>query len=392
MKSFAPSAMMLSVAVVSALVLNAVPILAPVAAEALSFSPEWIGYFISIVYVAGMLSALVSGNFIVRYGSIRVSQLGLALCALGLALVASGNLTLIVLGALIMGIGYGPISPASSHVLGRTTSPERRSLAFSIRQTGNPIAGFLAGLAIPVLVVVTGWQITLFLVAALSMVFIWVAEPFRQELDNDRLATSPFSLSQITQPIKLVFMNRDLRELGIVSFVFCGLQMILTSYLVTYLTLEINISFVAAGFVLAMTQLVSVFARVFWGWVADRFLSPRKVMVILGVTMAACAVLTGILTSTWSYGMIMLLMVIFGASAIGWNGVYMAEVARVSPPGMIASTTGASLFFTYLGGIVCPSGFAFVIMATGSYQYGFIIFGLLALVASLILLFSKKQR
>lgn len=392
MKSFAPSAMMLSVAVVSALVLNAVPILAPVAAEALSFSPEWIGYFISIVYVAGMLSALVSGNFIVRYGSIRVSQLGLALCALGLALVASGNLALIVLGALIMGIGYGPISPASSHVLGRTTSPERRSLAFSIRQTGNPIAGFLAGLAIPVLVVVTGWQITLFLVAALSMVFIWVAEPFRQELDSDRLATSPFSLSQITQPIKLVFMNRDLRELGIVSFVFCGLQMILTSYLVTYLTLEINISFVAAGFVLAMTQLVSVFARVFWGWVADRFLSPRKVMVILGVTMAACAVLTGILTATWSYGFIMLLMTIFGASAIGWNGVYMAEVARVSPPGMIASTTGASLFFTYLGGIVCPSGFAFVIMATKSYQYGFIIFGLLALVVSLNLLFSKKQR
>lgn len=384
--------MMLSVAVVSALVLNSVPILAPVAAEALSFSPEWIGYFISIVYVAGMLSALVSGNFIVRYGSIRVSQLGLALCALGLALVASGNLTLIVLGALIMGIGYGPISPASSHVLGRTTSPERRSLAFSIRQTGNPIAGFLAGLAIPVLVVVTGWQITLFLVAALSMVFIWVAEPFRQELDNDRLTTSSFSLSQITQPIKLVFMNRDLRELGIVSFVFCGLQMILTSYLVTYLTLEINISFVAAGFVLAITQLVSVFARVFWGWVADRFLSPRKVMVILGVTMATCAVLTGILTATWSYGLIMLLMTIFGASAIGWNGVYMAEVARVSPPGMIASTTGASLFFTYLGGIVCPSGFAFVIMATESYQYGFIIFGLLALVVSLNLLFSKKQR
>ena len=392
MKSFAPSAMMLSVAVVSALVLNAVPILAPVAAEALSFSPEWIGYFISIVYVAGMLSALVSGNFIVRYGSIRVSQLGLALCALGLALVASGNLALIVLGALIMGIGYGPISPASSHVLGRTTSPERRSLAFSIRQTGNPIAGFLAGLAIPVLVVVTGWQITLFLVAALSMAFIWVAEPFRQELDNDRLAASPFSLSQITQPIKLVFMNRDLRELGIVSFVFCGLQMILTSYLVTYLTLEIDISFVAAGFVLAMTQLVSVFARVFWGWVADRFLSPRKVMVILGITMATCAVLTGILTATWSYGVIMLLMVIFGASAIGWNGVYMAEVARVSPPGMIASTTGASLFFTYLGGIVCPSGFAFVIMTTGSYHYGFIIFGLLALVASLNLLFSKQQR
>jgi MFS family permease len=294
-------------------------------------------------------------------------------------------------GLHVMGLGYGPISPASSHVLARTTTPGRRSLAFSIRQTGNPLAGFLAGLSIPVLVVIAGWQITLFMVSALLFLFVWIAEPFRQNLDDDRIASSPFSLEQITRPIKLIFLNQGLRELAFVSFLFCGLQMILTTYLVTYLTLEIDLSFVAAGFALAITQLASVFARVFWGWVADRLLSPRKVMVILGVTMAACAVLTGTLTSTWSYGMIILLMVIFGASAIGWNGVYMAEVARVSPPGMIASTTGASLFFTYLGGIVCPSGFAYVIMATKSYQYGFIIFGVLALVVSLNLLFSKKH-
>jgi MFS family permease len=390
MKSFAPSAMMLSVAVVSALVLNAVPILAPVATEALEISPEWIGYFISIVYVAGMIAALLSGNFIVRYGAIRISQIGLAFCSLGLVLVASGNLALLVAGAVIMGVGYGPISPASSHVLARTTSSGRRSLTFSIRQTGNPLAGFLAGLVIPVLVVLTGWQISLLLVAALLLTFVWVAQPFRQELDNDRIASSSFSLSQITEPIRLVFVNRELRELAIVSFVYCGIQMILTSYLVTYLTLEINISFVAAGFILAVTQLASVFARVFWGWVADRFFSPRQVMVILGVIMAICSMITGLLTKTWSFGLIISVMSVFGASAIGWNGVYMAEVARVSPPGLIASTTGASLFFTYLGGIACPSGFAYVIMATESYQYGFIIFGVLALVTSLNLLFRKK--
>jgi MFS family permease len=102
MNSFAPSAMMLSVAIVSALVLNAVPILAPVAAQSLSVSPEWIGYFISIVYVTGMLSAVASGHFIVRFGAIRMSQVGLVLCALGLALVACGTLVLVVLGAIVM--------------------------------------------------------------------------------------------------------------------------------------------------------------------------------------------------------------------------------------------------------------------------------------------------
>ncbi len=391
MHSFAPSAMMLSVAVVSALVLNAVPILAPVAAQSLSVSPEWIGYFISIVYVTGMLSALASGNFIVRFGAIRMSQVGLVLCALGLALVACGTLVLVVLGAIVMGLGYGPVSPASSHVLARTTTPGRRSLAFSIRQTGNPLAGFLAGLSIPALVVIAGWQITLFMVSALLFLFVWIAEPFRQNLDDDRIASSPFSLEQITRPIKLIFLNQGLRELAFVSFLFCGLQMILTTYLVTYLTLELKISFVAAGFALAMTQLTSVFARVFWGYVADRFLSPRKVMAILGVIMAIASVLTGAMSPDWPFGLVLLLTAVFGASAIGWNGVYMAEVARISPPGMIASTTGASLFFTYLGGIVCPSGFAYVIMATASYQTGFIIFGLLSLLASLSLVLNRNK-
>jgi hypothetical protein len=114
-------------------------------------------------------------------------------------------------------------------------------------------------------------------------------------------------------------------------------------------------------------------------------------MAILGVIMAIASVLTGAMSPDWPFGLVLLLTAVFGASAIGWNGVYMAEVARISPPGMIASTTGASLFFTYLGGIVCPSGFAYIIMATASYQTGFMIFGLLSLLASLSLVLNRNK-
>ena len=44
----------------------------------------------------------------------------------------------------IIGVGYGPITPASSQILARTAHPSRMALTFSIKQTGVP-AGRRAG-------------------------------------------------------------------------------------------------------------------------------------------------------------------------------------------------------------------------------------------------------
>ncbi|WP_417276298.1 hypothetical protein [Castellaniella sp.] len=41
-------------------------------------------------------------------------------------------------GALLIGLGYGPITPA-----------HRMSFVFSIKQTGVPLGGVLAGLVVP---------------------------------------------------------------------------------------------------------------------------------------------------------------------------------------------------------------------------------------------------
>src|SRR5690606_39626516 len=65
--------------------------------------------------------------FVQRYGAIRVSQVGLLICAVGLVLVMSPALPAVVLGAFLIGLGYGPITPASSHLLARNTPAHRRS-------------------------------------------------------------------------------------------------------------------------------------------------------------------------------------------------------------------------------------------------------------------------
>ena len=59
------------------------------------------------------------------------------------------------IAAVLVGVGYGPNTPSSSQVLSQVVPERRRAFAFSIKQSGAPIGGVLAGLLLPFLVVVS---------------------------------------------------------------------------------------------------------------------------------------------------------------------------------------------------------------------------------------------
>ncbi|MFM8574615.1 MAG: MFS transporter, partial [Limnohabitans sp.] len=84
------------------------------------------------------------------------------------------------------------------------------------------------------------------------------------------------------------------------------------------------------------------------------------------------------------------ILVVFGASAIGWNGVYLAEVARRAPAGQASLATGGTLAFTFLGVVIGPPVFGLLATLCGTYRAGFIA---LMAVASLcgLLLFRLRR-
>ncbi|MGH8802357.1 MAG: hypothetical protein ACREX6_08705 [Casimicrobiaceae bacterium] len=61
----------------------------------------------------------------------------------------------------------------------------------------------------------------------------------------------------------------------------------------------------------------------------------------------------------------------FGATAIGWNGVQLAEVARLAPPGAAGKVTAATSVVTFAGVVVGPPLFALLADLTGSDRAGF---------------------
>jgi hypothetical protein len=82
---------------------------------------------------------------------------------------------------------------------------------------------------------------------------------------------------------------------------------------------------------------------------------------------------------SWPYIAMLIVSFVYGTSAIGWNGVYLAEVVRMAPPGKAGSATGASLAMTYAGVVFLPTIFWAIVHSSGSYAAAFVAVGSLTL-------------
>ena len=372
MSNWLPLLATLFIQAMVAMALLTLPVMAPVAAKALEVSPALVGVYVAITYAGAMFASLTSGTTVSRLGPIRVSQLGLILCAIGLCLCAVPWLPAIGLGALLIGLGYGPITPASSQILARTTQPRQMALVFSIKQTGVPVGAMMAGAIVPSLMLGIDWKWSLVFVAMACDVSAALSQPLRDALDDLRQASLTFQMSTLTTPLRMVLGHRALSTMAACSFMFSMVQMSLTTYLVTYLHDDLAFGMVSAGLLLSVTQMGGIGGRIAWGLVADRWLGAQKTLALLAILMASSALATALLLPTLPLWGIWAILLVFGASAIGWNGVYLAEVARQAPEGKASVATGGTLTFTFLGVVIGPPLFGALSSAFGTYRAGFL--------------------
>lgn len=376
---------------VTVLTLFVPPVLAPVAAADLGVPAESIGLFISVTYAGAMLSGLIGGALVTRYGAIRVAQLSLVGSAIGFAVCLGTLPAVILLGAFIVGVAQGVINPLSAHVLARATPSHMLAMAFSIKQSGVPLGGMLVGVLTPWLLALNGWRFTVLEVAALSLLAAALIEPMRKRYDDDRVPHTPIRFKGLFDTIGMVFANVRIAELCAMSFVYAGTQQIMTAFLVSYLHLQLGWSLVSAGLLFAVAQVAGVVGRVLWGVVADRWCAPRLLLALLGLVMAIACGITAMADREWPFWALALLCAAYGGTASSWNGVYFAQVARLAPAGRVGDVTGGAQFVTFSGNVVVPPLVGAFIAAQGSYAAGFGAFAILPLLVSVYLIATMQR-
>jgi fucose permease len=222
-------------------------------------------------------------------------------------------------------------------------------------------------------------------VAAACVLIALLVQPLRAPLDADRDRSARISLAALADGLRLVGRTPRLRTMAAVSFVYAGMQMCVSAFAVAYLADELGLPLVTAGLALTSANAAGIVARIVWGGVADRWLAPRATLALIGWLMAAASGAAALFDVNWSLAPLLLVCVALGATAIGWNGVYLSEVARLAPTGKAAVATGGCLFFTFVGVVVCPFLFGWLQRAAGSYALCYAVSaGLCAAVAALL--------
>lgn len=362
----------------NALATQAVAPLAPLFQPELGLSKSEVGLFSSIIYAGSWGVLIIAGSLCDRFGVRRL--ISLALVVIGLVMLSMSRVGSFLAAATVMfvaGIGGGVVMPGSTKIIMDWFPPQARATAMGLKQAGVPLAGILTAATLPVIALAVGWR------SAISVVgFVIIASGLAAGILARDVAAPPRAARKgsLGAGLGAVIRNRALWAVSGVSVFYVTAQLALVSYLALYLkevllvpvVPEEHTRIVVAGGYLALCQAGGVFGRVFWGVVSDRLFNGRRMVVlaIIGVLSALVSLIVARLEPGVSLGWLSLVLFAYGATAIGWNGLYHAAMAEAAGRRFAATGTGMGMTLNQFGVIAGPPLFGFVVDVSGSYQIG----------------------
>jgi MFS family permease len=375
--------------------MRALPIIGPEVTAAADVASHDIGILAGAIS-AGTMFFLLGGNLAINYhGPVRVLQIGAVIGAAGALLALTASWWLLVLASFLIGMGYGPSPPAASELLTRTSPPKHRSLIMSVKQAGVPLGGALAGVLLPAVVALSDWRGALLATAAFCLAGAFVVQPWREQLDTERNTTKRPTVGNLFSKANLATAFLVLKEipgmlpLTLAVFCFSGVQACILTFFVTQLTTELGFSLAIAGMAFSAMQVSGTFSRVIMGWIADR-LGNAKTLVLLALASAGMVLVLSRIGPDWPAWLVMVVGFVIGVTSISWNGVYLAEVARIAPLGRIGDATSGSTFFLFISYGLAPLLFSLGVPLAGGYGLCFLVVVLVQILAIPALLRIKS--
>ena len=341
--------------------------------ETLGLSAAQKGLMVAIPILSGSLMRIPLGLLSDRFGGRRV---GLAmLLALFVPLFVgwrSGtSLDVLVAVGLMLGVAgasFAVVLPLAS----RWYPPERQGLVMGIAAAGNS-GTVIANLVAPRVAAAVGWQNVLGLTMiplVLVLVVFWL-------LAKD----SPMRVAQHSLAGYLAALReRELWWLCLFYSVTFGGYVGLSSFMPLLLRDQYRLPAVTAGYLTALAALAGSGLRPIGGWVADRVGGVRLLSVLLGGIAAAYLSASRLPPLTQMMAILVVAMVCLGLG----NGAVFQLVPQCFRR-QIGVATGVVGAIGGLGGFMLPTMLGQFKQHTGSFEAGFAVLGIVALLALALL-------
>ena len=346
----------------------------------LGIGPEQLGLLTALYFGAAAVTSSPAGRVVERIGwqkALRINATAIGVLLLMIARFANSS---VVFGALLLAMGaiYGLANPATNQALADHIDPSRRGVIFGLKHAGIPVATLLAGAAVPVIILNSGWRSAFVVAAAIAFSLLLIvpggefpATAHRFE-EDPRRTVEPLPRSMLGW-LALVGL------LGTISV--AGLSSFLVSSLV-----HDGFTAATAGWIQFSGAAFSIAGRIGFGWVTDRhggkgFTAMTALIGIGGVVFLAFVPASG-----WWYA---ILVAIAFATAWGWPGLFTYAVVNAN-----SSTAAASSGFAYSGmfaGAAAGPILIGEIIERASFEAAWIFTAVCLLIAAVVVAWVSRQ-
>lgn len=341
----------------------------------LGFSTTVLGMTMTTFLGGVAVTTLVFGRTVDRLGaarSMRASALIAASVALGIAVTPRWEILIALL--FVAGTGQGIGQTATNVFIVQSVDAQRRGLAFGVKQSSQPVAALLGGLAVPLIALQVGWRWA-YVAAAVVAVALCVTIPSFPEI---RRTGADLAVALSRSRLGLL--------VACVAFGFAIAAAMSISVFLVDASVVAGIDPSVAGLLLSAGGFASVVARLAAGEFADRHpaVGLRTVAhMILGGCVGYALLATGALPLV-----VIGTLLTFG---LGWGfvGLFFHTLLRLYPdaPG---SVSAIGLAGGSIGGAVGPFVFGIIVEQFG-YVSGWLALGGAGLLSGLLMLRATRM-
>ncbi|HZR92197.1 MAG TPA: MFS transporter [Gaiellaceae bacterium] len=346
-----------SIAVLAAgtFAISAFGVLAPKLADAFALSRADIGFVTSVVFLGAALGSAPAGRLTDRGHPARLLALAMSAFAGSVLLFAlAPDRAILFAAAALAGLAYGCVNPPTNVIVAGQLA-RRLGFFLSLKQTGVPLGGLLAGAVLPPVAIAWGWRAAVG-VAAVACALVAAATLLLRNVATIELGHRGRSL---------VAGRRQLVALGGFGFVMAGSQWAFLTYLVLFLTQQFRFGLAAAGLALALAQGLGACARLLWGWLSDKTGNRLGVLLLMAALQVVALELLALFpgrTLAWP------LVALAGVTIVGWNGAFYGYVAESAGPGNVGQVSGQMLVLIFAGSVVFPPMLGALVDAIDSWR------------------------
>jgi sugar phosphate permease len=288
--------------------------------------------------------------------------IAVGLCVAGCATAGAGwthSYGPLVVLLFVAGAFGASVNAASGRAVMGWFPANQRGLALGVRQTAIPIGGAAAAAALPWLADSGGTKLAFAALGSACVAGAVVALVFMRSPP-----AAGADLTNVTGPM------RDPRAwlLGLGAGFYLTAQIAITGFVVLFLHEHRGVSAHAAAGLLALINVLGVFARIASGRWSDHVRTRLQPMRLIGVALAAATALVAALVDG-PLALLIPALVVAGGLSMAWNGLAIAAAAETASGGRVGAAIGFQQ--TLLGVVVAGSPPAFAAIATGSWRLAF---------------------